>query len=54
MSWACLEQLHEALEALQVVSDPVDVYRIQGRIQAIVTAQKSVQNLLEERNNGEY
>ncbi len=47
-------QMHEAIEALQVVSDPVDVYRIQGRIQAIVTMQKSVQGLLEERNNSEY
>lgn len=47
-------QMYEAIEALQVVSDPVDVYRIQGRIQAIVTMQKSVQGLLEERNNSEY
>lgn len=47
-------QMHDAIEALQVVSDPVDVYRIQGRIQAIVTMQKSVQGLLEERNNSEY
>lgn len=47
-------QLHEALEALQVVSEPVDVYRTQGRIQAIITAQKAVQGLLEERNNSDY
>lgn len=47
-------QLHEAIEALQVVSEPVDVYRIQGRIQAITTAQKALQGLLEERNNADY
>jgi hypothetical protein len=46
-------QLHEALEALQVVSEPVDVYRIQGKIQAIITAQKTLQGLLEERNNAD-
>lgn len=43
-------QLHEAIEALQVVSEPVDVYRLQGRIQAITLAQKTLQNILEERN----
>jgi hypothetical protein len=43
-------QLHEAIEALQVVAEPVDVYRIQGKIQAIVLAQKTLQGLLEERN----
>lgn len=43
-------QLHEAIEALQVVSEPVDVYRIQGKIQAITLAQKTLQNILEERN----
>jgi len=43
-------QLHEAIEALQVVSEPVDVYRLQGKIQAITLAQKTLQNILEERN----
>lgn len=43
-------QLHEAIEALQVVSEPVDVYRLQGRIQAITLAQKTLQGILEERN----